>query len=394
LGNNLEVSEILEHRTATKFTNRVMGNTVFMLVNKQIGFDDSEPNEPFIDGPAFAEEVYYWKAQGKTVMVKINSPGGRVVQGWDMIDAIIECCADTMNTGIAYSMGGICLIAGKHRTAYEHSSAMIHAPHNKQGRVLASTEAIKNSFRALLSSRTKFTKAEIDDMVDSGKDYFFNAKEMLKKGMIDEIIPSDVNVAPPTYASAKDLCAFYNQYEQNETKMENKSAFTGLWAKLTGKTDESEQIVAFTGMQEEVKTLKASVSAKDVELIALKAKVTELEGASKLNDAKVKAEALIAGAEKAGKFVGIKAEDRVKLIENAVANHDTVKMMIDSMPSGKIVAAAAVIDKDGKEIKITYEHLAKNNPKELNRIALEDPELFNKLSDEYIASKNEVKETK
>jgi len=230
-------------------------------------------------------------------------------------------------------------------------------------------------------------------MVDSGKDYFFNAKEMLKKGMIDEIVQCDVNVTPPTHASAKDLCAFYNQYEKNENEMESKSSFSALWAKLTGKTDESEQIVAFTSMQEEVKTLKASISSKDQELKDLKAKVTELEGAGKVNEAKVKAEALIASAEKAGKFAGLKPEDRAKLVEGAVANYDTTKIMIDSMASGKKVSAATLPEGEKKD-QMTYEYLAKNNPKELNRIAVEDPELFNKLSDEYIASKSEPKEAK
>lgn len=381
---------IAEKNSVTKFTNRVMGNTVFMLVNKQIGFDDSEPNEPFIDGPAFAEEVYYWKSQGKKVTVKINSPGGRVVQGWDMIDAIIECSADTMNTGIAYSMGGICLIAGSHRTAYGHATAMIHAPYNKSGKsVSPAGEAVKNAFRSLLESRTKFTKAEIDDMVDSGKDYFFTAKEMLKKGMIDEIIPSDVNVTPPMYASAKDLCAFYNQYEQNENnQMESKSSLSALWAKLTGKTDETDQIVAFTNMQEEVKTLKASAVIKDQENAALKAKVTELENAGKITDAKTKAESLIASAEKAGKFVNMKKEDREKLVENAIANHDAVKIMIDSMPSGKTVAAATLPAGD-KGNSLTYEQLAQKNPEKLAEIANNDPELYARLEEEYLNSKKQ-----
>jgi len=147
-------------------------------------------------------------------------------------------------------------------------------------------------------------------------------------------------------------------------------------------------------MQGEVKTLKASGSSKDVEIIALKAKVTEHETAGKANDAKVKAEALIASAEKAGKFSALKPEDRIKLVENATANHDAVKLMIDSMPSVKKVAAATVISQEGKDTQMTYEWLAKNNPKELNRIATEDPELFDKLSYEYIKAKAEPKEAK
>jgi ATP-dependent protease ClpP protease subunit len=382
LGNNSEVGQILEQETATKFTNKVSGNAVLMLVNKQIGYDDKYPNDPFIDGPAFAEEVYWHKSQGREIKVKINSPGGRVVQGWDMVDAIIESGADTMNTGIAYSMGGICLIAGKHRTAYAHATAMIHAPHTKSGKVSPAAETIKNAFRILLESRTKFTKAEVDDMVDSGKDYFFTAKEMLKKGMIDEIIPSDVNVTPPTYASAKDLCAFFNSYEQNQNdQMEN--PFKDMWAKMTGKSTDAEQILAYQSMQKEVETLKASITSKEQEITSLNAKVTELETAGKADESTRKAKELIEGAKKANKFGKLKPEDEAKLIENAVANYDAAKIMIDAMPSKKEAAAASVPDLDAKGEQNSYEWMMKNDPEGLKALYESDPELFNKLADDY-----------
>lgn len=373
-----------QEKRALLFTNRLIGNTVFMLVNQQIGFDESSPNEKFIDGPAFAEEMYYHKAQGRDLTVKINSPGGKVVQGWDMIDAIIETGANTFNTGIAYSMGGICLIAGKHRIAYSHASAMIHAPHSKRSPGASPVkDAIKNQFRNLLETRTKFTKSEIDEMVDSGKDYFFTAKEMLEKGMIDEIRSSGISA--PYGMSAREITSFFNsnvEDNQNTTEMDN-NILTDVWAKITGKKESADQVLAYTQMKSENETLKASESAKDAEIVALKAKVKASEEAAVVSEAKTKAAELIENAVKIGKLSTIKPEDKVKLIDNAVANYDAVKIMIDSMPVKKVSAASFIKEEKG-ETK-TYAWMAKHDPKGLLALAESDPDLFDKLSDEYNA---------
>ena len=143
--------------------------------------------EPAISGESFAAEVYDWKGQGKDVTVKINSMGGNVYRGWDIVDSIIETKAKTENVGFAYSMAGLALIVGSDRTAYPHSRAMIHAPRRSDGKKDYHTDLIKDQFRTILKNHTKFTDAEINDMVDSGKDYFFDAKQMLEKGMIDRI---------------------------------------------------------------------------------------------------------------------------------------------------------------------------------------------------------------
>lgn len=371
------MAQVLEAEKLS-FTNRLVGNTAFMPIDKGIGPDKS--NSPFIDGSSFSDELLFHKSQGRDITVKINSPGGRVDHGWNMVDAIIEAGACTFATGMAYSMAGVCLMFGKQgqRKAYSHSSIMIHAPRGiANGEYL---EVVKNQFRSLIESRTKFTKAEIDDMMDSGKDYFFTPIQAKKKGIIDEIVSTDLQV--PVFNTINELHIFYNNHlDDNKNQNKNMEFFN----KFFGGKDESESMVNAVQMKSENEALKAEKVAKDSEIVSLKAKVEQLENSSKVTDAKTKATSLIKDAIKANK-IAPNAEDEAKLIENATANFDAVKMLIDSMPSKKSVAAAAIVNDSGKNEKKTYEWMAKNDPEGLKNLYETDPELFNKLSDEYSQS--------
>lgn len=367
--------DALKYRKNLVFTNRVMGDTVFMLLDKGIGHDD---NNPFIYGSAFAEEMYYWKAQGKKITVKINCLGGSVYDGWSMIDAIIQTGANTENVGVAASMGGICLLFGKHRTAYDYSTCMIHAPHGGNPEFL---EVVRAQFKSLLETRTKFSQEEIKDMMTSGRDYFFNAHEMLEKGIVDEVIKTGkkpvgmlvINQASLTHAYA----ACNKVLQEKSINMEN------LFAKLFGKTTEEDSIVAAIKMKADNEALTAKVLQMETEATALKSKIRELEDVKKVDENKVKAEKLI--ADNSAKLQGLNDEAKAKLIDDAIANYDMMKRVIDALPavSAKSTSAAAVINAD-KTTALTYEVLAKTNPKMLAEIAENDPELYARLELEYI----------
>jgi ATP-dependent protease ClpP protease subunit len=355
-----------------------------MLLDKGIGKIEDD-TDPFIYGSAFAEEMYYWKSQGKQITVKINCPGGAIFDGWSMIDAIRETDASTENVGMAYSMGGICLLFGKKRTAYDYATAMIHAPRGGNKQLL---EIIRGQFKELLEKRTKFTDAEIKNMMDSGKDFFFNAQEMLEKGIVDEIIATGKS-KPSADLSVKKLHTIYNSFieKPNQEDMD----FKAILAKLTGKESEAEGIVAVTEMKNQVEAQKATITAKETEIADLKAKLKKAEDESKAASEKTKAVDLVNAAEKEGKLKFKTPEDKAKMIEDATVNFELFKRMIDTMPVQvkKTVAAATIPSTEGKEKILSYEYLAKNDPKELARLYEDDRELFDKLSDEYNAKMRE-----
>jgi ATP-dependent protease ClpP protease subunit len=373
----------LETLSRTKYTNKLIGNTAFMLLNKPIGLATSE-----ISGPEFANEVYEQKGLGHDVKVKINSFGGNVFQGWDMVDSIIETKAKTECIGVAYSMAGICLAAGSYRTAYPHSKAMIHGPRRADGKEDNSEfmTGLKNQFIAFLKNHTKFTEAEITDMVTSSNDYYFDAKQMLEKGIIDAIVPS--NQSGIIGMSDKGLYEYCNQLIEQE---QNLTIEMEILAKLFGGKTESDNLVSAVQMKAENETLKSAKVQQDSEIVALKAEVASLKAEKGQTDLKVKAAELIENAVKAGKFPGLKAEDKAKMIEGAIANYDSAKIMVDSIATGKTFAVAASAEGKKPEGEVTYEWLMKNNPTELARIAESDEDLFKKLQDGYIQAQKEKK---
>jgi ATP-dependent protease ClpP protease subunit len=356
-----------------------MGDRVFMLLDKGIGHDEKNP---FIYGSAFAEEVYYWKAQGKKITVKINCLGGSVYDGWSMIDAIIQAEADTENVGVAASMGGICLMFGKDRAAYDYATAMIHAPRGGHKQFL---DVIKSQFKGMLETRTKFTIAEIDDMMDSGKDYFFTASEMLAKGIIDRIIPTGKkphNLMVTNELSLNEAYTACNKVLSTENKNLTMSNILKNFFK-----SESEEAAVATAMQlkGENDTIKADLAKKDLEITALKKEVQDAKTAAQAGTAKANAEKLI--ADNAKKLSKMDDAAKAKLVEQATASYDLVKSIIDAMPepaavTKKEASAHASIDAAAKG-EATYETLM-NDPKAYQAMLDSDPEKVAALEKAFI----------
>ena len=76
-----------------------------MLINKHIGFDLDEGQG--IDGSLFQEELLKLDSLGKKrIQVWINSPGGVVMDGYNIFNAILKSKTkvDTYNVGIAASI--------------------------------------------------------------------------------------------------------------------------------------------------------------------------------------------------------------------------------------------------------------------------------------------------
>lgn len=360
------------------------GKTAIMLLNKPIG--RSTAKEEAISGPDFAYELYDNKGAGLDVTVKINSFGGDVKYGWDMVDSILETKAKTENIGFAYSMAGICLMVGSDRVAYPHSQAMIHAPHRTDGKTDPHLDMLKERFKAILKNHSRFTDGEIQEMIDSGKDYFFTADEMKAKGMIDRIETTGYGRASSAY-SRDEQYAYYNSLIENENKP-TMNVFNAIFGK---KSEEESAEAAFT-MKAENTQLKSEKTALEASNTALQKEIETLKDEKAKEDVKSKAVQLIADAEKAGKLNGVTAEFKQKWIENASIDYDKVKSLFDGLPSAKThsIAAAMKVEKPGGG-EMTYEWLAKNNPQELARIAESDPELFGRLSAEYNEKQKEQK---
>ena len=103
----------------------------------------------------------------------------------------------TICTGLAASMGAILLTAGaeKKRTALPHSRVMIHQPMggvSGQATDIQITAAeikkLKNELYSILSVHTGKSEKEIWN--DADRDFWMNAQEAKKYGLVDEVLGS------------------------------------------------------------------------------------------------------------------------------------------------------------------------------------------------------------
>ena len=137
----------------------------------------------------------------KDIKIYIDSPGGSVYSGLGLLDTIEYIKPDvmTINTGLAASMAAVILCSGTvgKRKSLKRSRTMIHQPMAGFGGYLQASDieidakeinSLKRELHQIISDRTgqKYEKVE----KDSDRDYWMNAEEALKYGMIDEIIKS------------------------------------------------------------------------------------------------------------------------------------------------------------------------------------------------------------
>jgi len=134
---------------------------------------------------------------GKEIRFYINSPGGLVTSGFVVYDVMqmISSPVSTICMGMAASMGSILLSGGEkgRRFIFPHGEVMIHQPSGGGRGTSADLEIM-----ALQILKTKQLGAEIlakncgqayeKVMKDFDRDYWMDAKESIKYGIVDAVM--------------------------------------------------------------------------------------------------------------------------------------------------------------------------------------------------------------
>lgn len=137
-------------------------------------------------------------APGKDIMFYINSPGGVITSGMTIFDTMkmISSPVNTICMGLAASMGSLLLAAGEKgkRYIWPHGKVMIHQP-SIGGQIVAPASDIK-----IHADEIKKTKATLNKILaeacgkdiatiekDTDRDYYMNAEEAVKYGIVDQI---------------------------------------------------------------------------------------------------------------------------------------------------------------------------------------------------------------
>jgi len=133
----------------------------------------------------------------KDIYMYINSPGGVITSGLSILDTMnyLKCDVSTVCFGQAASMGAVLLSCGAKgkRFALPNSRVMIHQPLGGARGQAADIEiqakeilTLKEKLNKILSETTNQSIKKIQ--ADTERDYFMNAQEAVKYGLVDEIL--------------------------------------------------------------------------------------------------------------------------------------------------------------------------------------------------------------
>ncbi len=141
--------------------------------------------------------LYLDMLSDKEIQLIINSPGGYVTSGFAMYDTIksLKSPVSTVCSGLAASMGSILLSVGEkgRRFIQPHAQVMIHQP---SGGARGQASNIEIQAREIIKTRELSAKILADNcgqkfdkvMKDFDRDYWMNAEESIKYGIVDGIL--------------------------------------------------------------------------------------------------------------------------------------------------------------------------------------------------------------
>lgn len=135
--------------------------------------------------------------QSRPITMHIDSPGGSVKAGLGMVDVMeyIPNPIETINTGMAASMGSVLLGAGTKgmRSSLRHSRTMLHQSSGGAGGNIQDArisfeewEKLNSELFVLLGEYCGKTPKQV--MKDATRDLWLSSTDALKYGIIDDII--------------------------------------------------------------------------------------------------------------------------------------------------------------------------------------------------------------
>ena len=133
----------------------------------------------------------------KDIFMYINSPGRVITSGLSILDTMnyLKCDVSTVCFGQAASMGAVLLSCGAKgkRFALPNSRVMIHQPLGGARGQATDIEiqakeilTLKEKLNKILAEKTNQSLKKIAS--DTERDYFMNAEEAVKYGLVDEVL--------------------------------------------------------------------------------------------------------------------------------------------------------------------------------------------------------------
>lgn len=140
------------------------------------------------------------------INIHINSPGGSIYHGFPIFNAIASSTKDvhTYNDGLAASMAGILLLAGKQVHSAKNAILMIHNAnafaigHAENMRDVANMlDTYDESIAQHFADKANMTIEEVKEKFLNYKDHFLSAEKAKELGFIDVVEDKESAQAPP-----------------------------------------------------------------------------------------------------------------------------------------------------------------------------------------------------
>lgn len=300
-----------------------------MLLNRHIGIDAEDGMG--IDGALFQQELLQLDTMGKKrIQVWINCPGGIVMDGYNIFNAILKSNTpvDTYNIGIAASIAGVIFMAGRKRVMADYASLMIHPPQGGSDRKQLDT--ISESLVTMLSAKSSLSNTEVKYLMD--RTSWLNSAECFAKGFCTDIeITSDSNKKRmPTTTNVMEMWRVANSITNLKENDMSTTKIT-MRLKLNDSAPENDIIAAIDAIEN--RAYKA-----ETDLIGANNRISEVENASKIEK-----EALKKKLEEA---------ENTKAVVNE--NYNKLKDEYDAMVTDKLTAEKATNELKAKTMVEGY----------------------------------------
>jgi ATP-dependent Clp protease protease subunit len=372
-----------------KFCKNIKEKEYELILSGDVGYE--------IDSKMIANEIRYLNSIGATkITERINSPGGFVVDGFDIVDANLNSKAiiETIVTGLAASTAGWLAATGTkgYRSIVDYGKGMIHDPAlgvNKiedleDGPEKEGLISIKDSISTILSNNSNLNKEKINQMMT--KETWLSAEKWVDYGFADKVIPTGKKVKENltmlefvnACSNIKEEKPLNNDNDMDVKELENKvenlagqvTAKDSQISDLENKVSEKDSLIA---------EMENKASEKDTQIAELKSQVESFENKEK--------DAAVDSAIKSGKF---SEDNRTGLTEQVkVMGVENFNKMVEmaALPTANAIEQINNGGGSGGEKKKSpdeklaaeYEDLSKNNPSELERIKNVEPARFEKM---------------
>ena len=356
----------------TRYTNSASDDKATMYLYGEIGTD--------INGGYFAEEMkWHYEQMNRIVTVYINSPGGKVFDGYSIIQSIIDCQANTHVVGLAASMAGIASQFGIRRSANDFAVMMFHPPAGK-GADKELLKIIEDKFLMIMERCTGKVKEECQRLFMEGEN-FYDATQMIALNLVDDVISTAVHRKVLAGLDVSQVYDIFNTLINDDNMNKVKAHF-----KLDEKAGEQDVLTSIEALETTISDKESEISTRDETVAEKELEIKNLQ--EKLAaSSKTIAGMVIDSAVLEGK---IDPKKKDVWVDQAVKDLDGVKNQLESIKAPDVQASVqTTIAGNGNGKKQDIEGIedvvdfVRNHESELIGLRDSDPEKFEKVMNLY-----------